>query len=95
MANQFNLERYKELLELQKSNKITFLDRELVTYQANIESQIYYNRKEDYFSLMEKYLKGKIVGHEFRSKFREMEKQPKYFLKIKKPITFYLQFIFY
>lgn len=75
MANQFNLERYKELLELEKSNKITFLDLELVTYEANIESQIYYNRKENYFSLMEKYLKGKIVGHEFRSKFLEMEKQ--------------------
>lgn len=75
MGNQFNLERYKELLELEKSNKITFLDFELLTYQANIESQIYYNRKENYFSLMEKYLKGKIVGHEFRSKFLEMEKQ--------------------
>ena len=51
------------------------MDLELVTYKANIESQIYYNRKKNYFSLMEKYLKGKIVGHEFRSKFLEMEKQ--------------------
>lgn len=75
MANQFNLERYKELLELEKSKKITFLDLELLTYEANIESQISYNRKENYFSLMEKYLNEKIVGHEFRSKFLEMEKQ--------------------
>jgi len=75
MANQFNLARYKELLELEKSNKITFLDLELLTYGASIESQICYNRKENYFSLIEKYLRGKIAGHEFRSKFLEMEKQ--------------------
>jgi hypothetical protein len=75
MANQFNLARYKELLELEKSNKITFLDLELLTYGASIESQICYNRKENYFSLIEKYLIGKIASHEFRSKFLEMEKQ--------------------
>ena len=75
MAKQFNLERYKELLELEKNNKITFLDLELVTYGANIESQICYNRKENYFSLIEKYLKRKIDGYEFRSKFIEMEQQ--------------------
>lgn len=38
MANQFNLLRYKELLELEKNNKITFLDLELLTYEASIES---------------------------------------------------------
>ena len=42
MANQFNLERYKELLELEKNNKITFLDIELLTYKASIECQICY-----------------------------------------------------
>lgn len=57
MANQFNLLRYKELLELEKNNKITFLDLELSTYKASIENQIVYNRKENYFSLIEKYLK--------------------------------------
>ena len=40
MAKQFNLLRYKELLELEKNNKITFLDLELLTFKANIESQI-------------------------------------------------------
>ena len=75
MAKQFNLARYKELLELEKSNKITFLDLELLTYRATIESQISYNRKENYFFLIEKYLRGEIAGHEFRSKFLEMEKQ--------------------
>ncbi len=75
MAKQFNLTRYKELLELEKRNKITFLDLELVTYQASIESQVYYNHKENYFFLIEKYLRGEIAGHEFRSKFLEMENQ--------------------
>ena len=75
MANQFNLLRYKELLELEKNNKITFLDLELLTYKASIESQICYNRKENYFSLIEKYLKGKLAGHDFRSKFLKMETQ--------------------
>ena len=73
MANQFNLLRYKELLELEKNNKITFLDLELLKYKASIESQIYYNRKEDYFSLIEKYLKRKLTGYEFRLKFINME----------------------
>ena len=75
MANQFNLLRYKELLELEKNNQITFLDLELLTYKASIESQICYNRKENYFSLIEKYLKEKLAGHDFRSKFLKMETQ--------------------
>ena len=75
MANHFNLLRYKELLELKKKNKITFLDLELVSYQASIESQVCYNYKENYFSLIEKYLKGKLAGYDFRSKFLEMENQ--------------------
>lgn len=51
MTKQFNLLRYKELLELEKNNKLPFLDLELLTYEASIESQICYNRKENYFSL--------------------------------------------
>ena len=58
-----------------KNNQITFLDLELVTYGASIESQICYNRKEKYFSLIKKYLKGKLSGPDFRSKFRKMETQ--------------------
>lgn len=42
MAKLFNLSRYKELLELEKSKKITFFDSELSTYRASVESQIRY-----------------------------------------------------
>lgn len=75
MENQFNLSRYKELLELEKNNKITFLDLELVTYKASIESQICYNRKENYFSLINRYLIGTLDGPDFRSQFLKMENQ--------------------
>ncbi len=75
MAKQFDVERYKQLLELEKTNKISFLDLELVRYQASIPSQFSYNRKENYFSFIENYLKGTIDGYEFRSKFLEMKKQ--------------------
>lgn len=51
------------------------MDLELVTYKESIESQICYNRKENYFSLVEKYLKGKLAGHDFRAKFLKMETQ--------------------
>ena len=52
------------------------MDFELLTYKASIELlQICYNRKENYFSLIEKYLKRKLAGHEFQSKFLRMEIQ--------------------
>jgi hypothetical protein len=72
MRKQFNLSRYKELLELEKSGKINYWDYELLTYRANVEAQISFDCKEDYFSLIEKYLRGEITGHEFRSKFQKM-----------------------
>ena len=71
----FNLSRYRELLNLEESGKISSLDIELLTYQASIECQISYNQKENYFSLIEKYLSRVIGPREFRSKFSEMEKQ--------------------
>lgn len=75
MGKHFNLSRYKELLKLEESGKISFLDLELLSNGANIQSQMSYNRKENYFSLIEKYLGRAITPYEFRSKFLEMEKQ--------------------
>lgn len=40
MVNQFNSLDYKELLELDKNNKMTFFDLELLRYEASIEYQI-------------------------------------------------------
>ena len=60
MKKHFNLSRYKELLQLEESGKDSLLDKtsvELLSYKANIEDQISYNRKENYFSLIDKYLR--------------------------------------
>ena len=75
MENLFNISRYKELLELQENGNITFLDVELLNYKASVANQLSYNRKKDYFILIDKYLNRIITLDEFRSKFLEMEKE--------------------
>jgi hypothetical protein len=80
MEKYFNLSRYKELLQLEESGKDSLFEFdkpfvELLSYRANIEDQISYNRKENYFSLIDKYLSRVIPPDEFRSKFLEMEDQ--------------------
>jgi hypothetical protein len=44
MEKHFNLSRYKELLKLEESGKISFLDEnylELLSYKASVAEQIY------------------------------------------------------
>lgn len=77
MKRHFNLARYKELLELQEIEKFGLLDEkglELLYYRADVEDQFCYNRKKDYFLLIQKYLNdGASTTGEFASKFLEME----------------------
>jgi hypothetical protein len=75
MEKYFNLSRYKELLKLEENREITFLDLELLAYQASVAWQISYNRKKDYFILIDEYLSRIISPDEFRSKFLEMSKK--------------------
>lgn len=78
MTKKINLSRYKELFRLDPINKYSFSDEiflEFLDYQASIECQICYNRKEKYFSLINKYLSGILTPYEFRSKFLKMERQ--------------------
>jgi hypothetical protein len=74
MEKNFNLSRYKELLELEEKKEISFLNLELVTYKASVEAQIAYNRKKDYFILIYKYLSQLITPYEFRCDFLQMDK---------------------
>jgi hypothetical protein len=74
MEKHFNLSRYKELLQLEKKGEISFLDLELVTYEASVAKQIWYNRKKDYFIVIHEYLSQIITPYEFRSKFLQMKK---------------------
>ena len=84
MNNTFNITRYRELVEkettLANEKKDLFYENrsefiELLEYRASVERQISYNRKNDYFLLISKYLNQLITPSEFRNEFLEMEKQ--------------------
>ena len=79
-----NIERYIELLKKESSfnnqkksllfeNKKEFL--ELLSYGSHVESQISYDRKNVYYSLIAKYLTKKINPGRFRSKFLQMQRE--------------------
>lgn len=53
MSNNFNLKNYVELLNKQDLAETDQL--QLLSYGALIERQIFYNRKEEYFSLIKEY----------------------------------------
>ena len=75
MEKYFNLSRYKELLKLQENGKILFFDLELLSLKASVAQQISYNRKKDYYILIDQYLSQIIPPSEFRSKFLQMKKE--------------------
>ena len=82
MINKFNVSRYRELLKkkniLEEQNKFLFNNPdylELLSYQGDVYSQIYFSRKNDYCSLIKKYLNTIIPPHEFRARFLEMVEQ--------------------
>ena len=84
MNNIFNLTRYSKLIEketaLANQKKSLFSENqseylELLNYQASVEQQIIYNRKNDYFLLINKYLNQLITPSEFRIEFLKMEKK--------------------
>lgn len=54
-------------------NRVKFI--ELLKYQTSVKQQIMYNRKNDYFLLINKYLNQLITPYEFQSKFLEMENE--------------------
>lgn len=75
MEKNFNLSRYKELIEREKNGEISFLNIELLNFRAVVGRQISYERKKDYFTLIDGYLNGIISLYKFRSKFLQMEKE--------------------
>ena len=73
----FNLSRYKELVKLEESNNYSIFDKnflELLNYRASITREINYNRRNDYFFLIDQYLSQRIKPYDFRSKFLVMLK---------------------
>lgn len=80
MAKQFDFRRYQELIKLDEMKKggLDFWSkdfRELLQFQGSIQSQISYNRKDQYFSLVQKYLNGMLTVYEFQSNFLELEEE--------------------
>lgn len=78
MKKKFNLSAYKKLLKLEENGKISFMDQrylELLDYKADVEVQITYNRKVDYFLLIHDYLIQVTTPYEFRCKLIEMTKE--------------------
>lgn len=75
----FNLFRYKELLKKVKSSTKTGKDYfqdpevlELLSYQSSVEAQIFYDQKNEYLDLIQKYLCERISANQFRIEFIEM-----------------------
>ena len=75
MTKTFDLLAYKKLLQMRDNGEISFLDNRLLTYQATVEQQITYNRKTNYFLLIDEYLTQIITPDKFRSSFISMIKK--------------------
>lgn len=75
VEEKFNLSRYKELLKLQKNQKSSFLNQELLDYTIILEDQIAYSKKDDFLVSIRQYLSKKISADEFRSKIIQINKE--------------------
>ena len=73
MSNNLNIKNYIKLL---KKPDLTETDKtELFSYKALVEQQISYNRRNEYFSLIQEFLAKKMNPSTFRAKFFEMQQQ--------------------
>ena len=78
----FNLSYYRQLKQLvaKKESLITtdkdlFADPtflELLSFESSLETQVFYNHKNNYFALIQKYLNETINPNIFRAQFIEM-----------------------
>lgn len=80
MNKYFDLASYKELLKFKVSyeNSYSFFDEKnlkLLNYEVSVIDQITYDRKAEYFLLIQNYLIGLIHPFEFRDQFLAMIKQ--------------------
>jgi len=78
MKKKFDFTGYKELVDMQNCGKIRFADAnyfKLVRYRTSVGEQLIYNRKEDYYSIINKYLNKTLTLVEFRTQFLDMEEE--------------------
>jgi hypothetical protein len=76
MKKKFNFTGYKALVDMQNRGEIVFMDAnyfKLLRYQTSVGKQLIYNRKEDYYSIINEYLNKTLTLLEFRTQFLDME----------------------
>ena len=77
MKKKFNFTGYKKLVDMGNCGEIVFMDAnyfKLLSYQTSVGQQLIYNRKEDYYSIINNYLNKTLTLLEFRAQFLDMEK---------------------
>ena len=87
MKKKFNLSAYKKLLKLYNDEGLSFMNKEylkLLNYQGHVTDQITYNRRQDYFLVIHKYLARDITFNEFQSKFKKIKYNSGRFSEIRK-----------
>lgn len=78
MKKKFNFIGYKKLLDMENRGEIVFFDTnyfKLLRYQTSVGKQLIYDRKEDYYSIINKYLNKTLTIIEFRTQFLAMKKE--------------------
>ena len=78
MGKKFNFISYKKMVDMENRGEIRFLDTnyfKLLRYQTSVGKQLVYNRKEDYYSIINKYLNKTLTISEFRAQFLAMEEE--------------------
>nr|WPV72517.1 hypothetical protein orf173 [Navicula sp.]WPV72675.1 hypothetical protein orf173 [Navicula sp.] len=81
MKKRFNFTGYKKLVDMENCGEIVFIDEnyfKFLRYQTSVGKQLIYNRKEDYYSLINKYLNKTLTLLEFRTQFLNMEDEDLY-----------------
>lgn len=78
MKKRFNFIGYKKLLDMENRGEIRFLDTnysKLSRYRTSVGKQLIYDRKENYYSIINKYLNKTLTINEFRTQFLAMEQE--------------------
>ena len=76
MKKKFNLTGYIDLIKMQHSGELVFSDAnyfKLLGYRTSVTDQLMYNRKEEYYSIINKYLNKTLTLDEFRTQFLNLQ----------------------
>ena len=75
MKKKFDIPAYEELVDMSNRRESVFSEAnyfKLLRYQTSVGKELSYNRKEDYYSVIEKYLNKNLTLLEFRTQLLNM-----------------------